>query len=191
MDGLVNEYSFLEGVINAGEMLHDYCGTSGFEKYYNHFLMPRGLINERLRDVVKNVFGKIADTLNPNASRKDYYQRLNLEESISSTLEKLGGMKLLDEGIKLAELLQKTYKQPGKIDYESYNAGNACVTGILKQKLNDLAKPGLLLSIVKRIIPSIRNITNVMSNTIDEISGLKKNILEPIIYVEPAVELNK
>ena len=170
----MNEYSFLEGVIDAGKTLRDYLVGKRFENVYNSLsVLLKGMVDGSLRAGIKALFKRIGDELGNGTPKPEYYKRLGLSKSITEILQGVSGIGIIDKSFELAGLLQKTYPQAGASQAD-YNAGNRCIALVLEREAD--ANKGVI-DLAGAFLPSLSNAAKLLREALHAVSGLRKPAL--------------
>lgn len=165
----------MKGVFEGVNKLVNYCESQDLEGVYNSLsdnfpTYYKRNVNGQLRRGVIQLFGRVADKLAPGVIKKEYFSRLELDDSIGSILKGCSGIDLVNRGLELGERLLETY-QTEPIDDECFNQGvNDLFEVFDKITSNGLSFIGGLLS------KNLKQLLRILDSGKDKVLVLKKTI---------------
>ncbi|MBD3312037.1 hypothetical protein GF352_01105 [archaeon] len=170
----MDNYSYLKGVMDGVKELVSHCESEDLEGVYDSLSNKfptyyKNNVNNQLRRGVIHLFSTVADKVAPGVIKKDYFSRLELDDSIGSILKGCSGIKLVNKGLELGELLLETY-QLEIVDNTSYIEGLDDLYIVFdKITSNGLSIMGGLLS------SNLNRLLSILNKGKDKVLGLKES----------------
>lgn len=164
----------MKGVMEGVRVLVSHCENEGLEGVYNGLSNSfptyyKNNVNNQLRRGVIHLFSTVADKVAPGVIKKKYFSRLELDDSIGSILKGCSGIRLVNKGLELGELLLKTYRSKS-VDEPSYAQGVDDLYIVFdKITSNGLSVIGGLLS------SNLNQLLLILDEGKDKILGLKES----------------
>lgn len=172
----MNEYSFLQGVIDSGREVYAYCKNKGFEEIYNKLnFFEHFFADTYMKSSLEELLKSVAGTLSPGSKVNVLLKSKGFTGDVRACLKNKNCIELVNEVTGVMERLQKSYTE--SLNNEDYTSGVKLLINVLDTMYNNV--PQELKAVVNweisRKIDSLKNsgrdVTQIDKSIDDTVKG--------------------